>query len=211
MFKILAICAIGLLFAPLIAQERPYTFSPKQEQTLAQHPNVLSFLYHMTRNRLTFEEMAVKYRLASTPQYHAFLLEHGLISPLEDGQFAFSFLNPNGTWRLRDEGSLKDGVLCALREKGVDQIKAAIGQKPVNVDDETSSVWITNTYRLTPEQYQNYKQELLQLAKKYTDLGEQNLFSGTEHRVIWVVQLADCVDPETAQNSHLLFGPVEEF
>jgi hypothetical protein len=191
--------------------ERPYTFSLAQEKALAAHPNVLSFLYHMTRNRLSFHEMETKYSLTSTPQYYAFLNKHGLINIIEDGRIEFSFINPYGAWKLHNKEDLKESVIGQLRKVGVDRLEASIGQKPVNVDDEMSPVWIMNTYRLTLDEYKAYKAELRQLSKKYTDLGERNLLSRIEHRVIWVAQLADCVDSETAETSHLLFGPVNEF
>ncbi len=192
-------------------RERPYTFSLAQETILASHPKVLSFLYHMTRSHLRFDGMAQKYHLTSTPQYYAFLAEHGLIQVAEDGGIEFSFRNPYGAWKLHNKEDLKDSVIGRLRHAGIDRLETAIGQKPVNVDEEMSPVWIANTYRLTEGEYQEYKRELRLLSKKYTDIGERNLMEGAEHRVVWVVQLADCIDPETAATSHLLFGPVDEF
>ena len=38
-----------------------------------------------------------------------------------------------------------------------------------------------------------------------------DLLEGVDHQVIWVVQLADCIDSETAKISHLLFGKIDEF
>lgn len=208
MFKIsIVLMFLTGLFPTLLSahekSERPYTFSLAQEKVLANHPKVLSFLYHMTRNQISFNEMARKYNLTSVPKYYDFLIEHGLISVLEDGRIEFSFLNPYGAWNLHSQGQ--------FRNVGVDRLKASIGQKPVNVDDDMSPLWIMNTYRLTLEEYKAYKAELRQLSKKYIDLGERNLFSRTEHRVIWVAQLVDCVDPEIAETSHLLFGEVDEF
>ncbi len=133
------------------------------------------------------------------------------MSVLEDGRVEFSFLNPYGAWKLHNKEDLKDSVISQLRIIGINRLEASIGQKPTNVDDDMSPIWIMNTYRLTLEEYKAYKAELRQISKKYTDLAERNLFSGIEHRVIWVAQLADCVDPETAETSHLLFGKVDEF
>jgi hypothetical protein len=212
--SIIFMCITGMFFTTLSADERaerPYTFSLGQEKILASNPKVLSFLYHMTRNQLDFDAMAQKYHLTSTPKYYAFLIEHGLMNIVENGRIEFSFLNPYGAWKLHNKEDLKESVIGQLRKAGIDRLEAVIGQKPVNVDEEMSPVWIMNTYRLTLEEYKAYKQELRQISKKYTDLAEHNLFSGAEHRVIWVVQLADCIDSETAETSHLLFGPVDEF
>ena len=191
--------------------ERPYTFSLAQEKILAEHPKVLSFLYHMTRDRLDFDEMAQQYHLVSIPQYYAFLLENDLVKLSETGRIEFLFSNPYGAWKLQNKETSKDTVLNLLRKSGVARLEESIGEKVANIDDQISPIWITNTYRLTPEEYQAYKQELLQITKKYTDLGERNLLGGIEHRVIWVVQLADCINTEMAKTSHLLFGPVDEF
>jgi hypothetical protein len=201
----------GMFFTTLSAEERPYTFSIEQEKILAENPRVLSFLYHMTRNHLDFDMMAQKYHLTSTPKYRAFLIEHGLMNVLENGLIEFTFPNPYGVWKLHNNEDFTLRVIGQLRAAGIDRLKTVIGQRPVNGKDDLSPVWIMNTYRLTTEEYKEYKQELLQLTKKYTDMGERNLLSRTEHRVIWVGQLADCIDPETAESSHLLFGQVDEF
>jgi hypothetical protein len=204
---------VTVFFSVLSAGERERTFSLTQEQVLARHPKVLSFLFHMTRNKLDFKEVAEKYKLGSVQSYYNFLLENDIIEELENGSFRFLFLNPYGVWALRTRDSGKDSIYYQLRQQGIERLVRIIEDRPVNLaDDPTSAVWTVNTARLTAQQYQEYKQNISQICKKYTDLGEQNLFNHiTDYQTVWMMHLAGQVDPEMASTSHLLFGAVEEF
>jgi hypothetical protein len=129
---------------------------------------------------------------------------------LENGSFRFLFLNPYGVWALRRG---KDSIYYQMRQQGIERLVRIVEDRPVNLaDDPNSAIWTVNTARLTAEQYQEYKQNILQICKKYTDLGEQNLINQiTDYQTVWMMHLAGQVDPEMANTSHILFGAIEEF
>lgn len=194
------------------AVERERTFSIAQEQVLAAHPKALAFLFHMTRNRLDFQQMAEKYNLKSVESYYNFLLENALIEESGNGSFKFLFLNPYGVWALRTHDGSKDSIYHQLRKQGVDRLVGIIKEEQVNLEDDASAIWTVNTCRLTPDQYREYKKDILEICKKYTDLGEQNLFQQiSDYQPVWMMHLAGKPNPEMARTSHILFGSVEEF
>ncbi len=200
------------ILSVLTAEERPRTFSEAQEAILAKNPKTLSFLFHMTRSRLNFEEMAERFSLDSISNYKIFLVKNKLIKELGDGKFEYLFLNPHGTWALRTHDGSEDAIYYQLREKGLERLSKIIQREQVNLDDVDSAKWTTNTAWLTPEEFREYKNEISNICKKYTDLSEFNLFHDTENRqAVWMMHLGAKIPEETAKTSHLLFGSVEEF
>lgn len=198
-------------FKIFAAEGRPPTFSIAQEKVLVEHPRALSFLYHMTRNNLNFYEMSEKYSLDSIDKYYSYFLDNGIIQQLDSGDFKFLFLNPYGVWSLRRDGN-KNSIYNNMRKAGLNRLAEMIDINAINSSDERSALWVVNTTRLTEEQFQEYKEEMLQVGAKYIQLGEDNLFNKTpNYDCIWIMQLAEKVDPLVADKSHLLFGQVEEF
>lgn len=209
-FFVLFLIMLNFLTLPSFAEQRPRTFSLDQEKSLAKHPRVLSFLYHMTRQKLSLDEMTQRYSLTSGPEYYEFLIENKLIEDLGSEPLEFLFLNPHGTWALRGNGE-EMPIIHALRKLGLRRLEERMEGKAVSSTDETSPLWITNTLRLTQQEFKQYKSDLMQVCKKYVDQSEHNLQEGVNHEVVWVMQLADPIDLETAKNDHLLFGRVDEF
>ncbi len=194
-----------------VEKELPSTFSVEQEKVLAKNQKVLAFLYHMTRKKLNFRQMGELYTLKSVATYRAFMIKHGLIKASSGDEVEFLFLNPYGTWALRNKNPQESPIIAETKKLGLQRLASGIAGTAINEDDTVTPVWTTNTFRLTAEEYRAYKAELLNLTSKYSKLSQGHLTNNTPHQVIWSMTMARTTTAAEAEKSHLLFGEVEEF
>jgi|GEM_PF-5018737 len=211
MVRFVLLMSLLLNVCVLSAFEGEYAFTIDQEKALSKNTRALAFLYHMTRNDLTFSQMAEKYSLESVDYYRDYFFANDLIADSLSDEAEYLFTNPKGAWHFRNEGNCP--IMKASKKRALRRIEKMLSDKKYRnrKGEGPSSQWTANTYRLTEEQYQDYKEELLDLCGEYLALSEKNLEAGTECSVVWSMQLSGEVKEELANRDHLLFGEVKEY
>ena len=163
----------------------------------------------MTRNKSSFLQMKQKFGLskASIDKYKNFLIANKLIAPGNSEEISYLFKNPFGIWSLRME---KGPIITQTRANGLKKLSLKVEQANNNIDGDRPT-YSMNTFRLTPQQFVEYKNDMATVLGKYFDLPTVNLEKKIKHQQVWSVWMSDILSLKASENDNIYFGKVKEF